>query len=135
RGVTRDVPEVKRKVLYQVLGFEKEYYFSAMNVSLPYCVYVLFSELDKKLYVGYTNCIDRRIKEHFNGESKSTKHRRPLKLIFLEYYLFKEDAKYRELYFKSSKGKRMLKLMLANTFDKLGYKSVDVEDLDHNLNN
>ncbi len=97
-----------------------------MKVSLPFCVYVLFSELDHHLYVGYTSDIDKRIAEHNNGINPSTKNRRPFKLIFLEYYLFKEDAKYRELYFKSSKGKRMLKLMLANTFDKLGYKAMDV---------
>ena len=92
-------------------------------VTLNYCVYVLFSELDHQLYVGYTSDIARRIKEHSEGRNTSTKHRRPFKLIFLEYYLFKEDAKSRELYFKSSKGKRMLKLMLNHSFKELGYKS------------
>ena len=96
-----------------------------MNISLPFCVYVLFSELDKQLYVGYTSNIDKRLSEHNKGLNLSTKNRRPFKLIFLEYYLFKEDAKYREVYFKSSRGKRMLKLMLANTFEKLEYKSLD----------
>lgn len=97
-----------------------------MKVSLPFCVYVLLSELDHQLYVGYTSDIDKRIDEHNNGRNPSTKNRRPFKLIFLEYYLFKVDAKNREVYFKSSKGKRMLKLMLANTFEKLGYKSLDI---------
>ncbi len=97
-------------------------------VTLPYCVYVLFSELDHQLYVGYTKNILKRIEDHNNGRNLSTKNRRPFKLIFLEYYVFIEDAKYRELYFKSSKGKRMLKLMLANTFEKLGYKSISNQD-------
>ncbi|MEZ4804745.1 MAG: GIY-YIG nuclease family protein [Bacteroidia bacterium] len=94
------------------------------KVVLNYCVYVLFSEVDKQIYVGYTKDIQKRINEHTNGRVKSTKHRRPLRLIFLEYFFFMEDAKYRELYFKSSKGKRMLKLMLSNTLERLEYNSV-----------
>ncbi len=89
---------------------------------LPYAVYVLFSEKDHLLYVGFTTDINKRIINHNNGDTTSTKHRRPLKLIFAEYYLFKEDAMYREKYFKSSKGKRALKLMLNYTLTSLGYK-------------
>jgi len=89
---------------------------------LPYAVYVLFSEKDQQLYVGYTTDIKNRIANHNDGGTTSTKHRRPLKLIFIEYYLFKDDAIYREKYFKSSKGKRALKLMLNFTLTSLGYK-------------
>lgn len=92
-------------------------------VTLNYCVYVLFSELDHQLYVGYTKDINRRLQEHSDGRNISTKNRRPFKLIFLEYYLFKEDAISRELYFKTSKGKRMIKLMLNNSLKELGYHS------------
>jgi putative endonuclease len=93
-----------------------------MNL-LPYAVYVLFSEKDYQLYVGYTSDIFKRIDNHNNGGTPSTKYRRPLKLIFVEYYLFKEDAIYREKYFKSSKGKRALKLILNHTLVSLGYKT------------
>jgi len=92
---------------------------------LPYAVYVLFSEKDHQLYVGYTTDIKNRIDNHNDGGTTSTKHRRPLKLIFIEYYLFKEDAIYREKYFKSSKGKRALKLMLNFTLTTLGYKILE----------
>lgn len=93
------------------------------RINLSFCVYVLFSEFDHKIYVGYTKDIDRRFKEHVEGRVTSTKFRRPLKLIFIEYYLIKEDAKYREIYFKTSKGKRMLKLLLANTLKNIGNSS------------
>ncbi len=92
-----------------------------MNL-LPFAVYVLFSEKDHQLYVGFTTDINKRIDNHNDGGTTSTRHRRPLKLIFIEYYLFKEDAIYREKYFKSSKGKRALKLMLNFTLNTLGYK-------------
>lgn len=91
-------------------------------MNLPYCVYILFSELDHKLYIGYTSNIDRRFKQHLSGQNTSTKNRGPWKLIFLEYYLFKEDAIKREDYFKTNIGKRTLKLMLSSTLFKLGYK-------------
>jgi putative endonuclease len=91
-------------------------------MNLPYCVYILFSELDHQLYIGYTSNIERRFKQHLSGQNISTKNRGQWKLIFLEYYLFKEDAIKREDYFKTNIGKRALKLMLTSTLFKLGYK-------------
>jgi putative endonuclease len=96
-----------------------------MNAPLPFCVYVILSELDHQFYVGFTSDIVKRIDEHNKGRNPSTKNRRPFKLIFLEYYLFKDDAQNREVYFKSSKGKRMLKLMLSNTLMKLNYNQIN----------
>ncbi|PBQ33018.1 excinuclease ABC subunit C [Sphingobacteriaceae bacterium] len=89
---------------------------------LPYCVYILFSKKDFELYVGYTSNLEARIKDHNSGGTKSTSYRGPLELIFCEFYLFKEDAKKRELYFKTTMGKKAIKLMLIGTLDKLGYK-------------
>lgn len=93
-----------------------------MVVALPYCVYVLFSEKDKLLYVGYTTDIERRLNQHHSGQSKSTAPRRPLRLIFAEQYLLEADARKREMYFKTSMGRKAIKLMLAETLSKLGYK-------------
>jgi len=41
-----------------------------------------------------------------------------LKLIFYEAYLVKSDAQRREMYLKTTKGKRALKLMLADYFSR-----------------
>jgi putative endonuclease len=94
-------------------------------VVLDYCVYVLFCESDHQLYIGYTSNIEKRLEQHISGKNKSTKHRGPFRIIFLEYYLFKDDAMKRELYFKSTKGKRALKLMLGETLNKLKYKNIE----------
>lgn len=91
-------------------------------MDLPYCVYVLFSEKDLLLYIGFSTNLQNRIEKHNSGGVTSTAPRRPLKLIFCEYYLFEEDARGREMYFKTSMGKKALKLMLGTTLKKLGYK-------------
>ena len=70
--------------------------------------HVLFSFKDKKLYIGYTNNLKRRLKEHTYGKNISTSKRLPLKLIYYEAHLSKEDAKRREKYFKTTKGKATL---------------------------
>ncbi|MBX7093836.1 MAG: GIY-YIG nuclease family protein [Flavobacteriales bacterium] len=89
---------------------------------LPYCVYILFSEVDHLLYIGFTTDLEERIKRHNSGQNKSTAPRRPLKLIFTEHYLFEEDALKREQYFKTNMGKKAIKLMLKGTLDKMEYK-------------
>jgi len=80
-----------------------------------YYVYILLSKKDNKFYIGFTSDLKRRIKEHNNGRSSSTKSRRPLHLIYYEAHLSKKDALRREQYFKTSKGKSTIKLMLRNS--------------------
>ena len=67
--------------------------------------YILISEKDDKFYVGYTDNLKRRIKQHNNGDVESTKYRRPLKLIYYEVCLNQKDAIHREKYrFKLREG-------------------------------
>ena len=91
-------------------------------IPLPYCVYILFSKKDFELYTGYTSNLEARIKDHNSGGTKSTSYRGPLELIFCEFYLFKEDAQKRESYFKTTMGKKAIKLMLRTTLEKMEYK-------------
>ncbi len=58
-----------------------------------YYTYVLYSEKDQKLYIGYTSDLERRVAEHNGGKNKSTSSRRPLQLIYFEGHLSKEDAR------------------------------------------
>jgi putative endonuclease len=93
-----------------------------MRAMLPYSVYVLFSSNDFLLYIGYTSDLPARKHKHDIGGVKSTAPRRPLELIYCEYFLFKKDAMRREGYFKTSMGRKAIKLMLAGTLSALGYK-------------
>ena len=81
-----------------------------------YYVYVLKSEKDSSLYIGYTNDLKRRFKEHNNGLNFSTGHKKPWKLIYYEARLNIEDAKRREKYLKTNQGSRLLKRTLKEYF-------------------
>ncbi|MBP6859167.1 MAG: GIY-YIG nuclease family protein [Candidatus Magasanikbacteria bacterium] len=61
-----------------------------------YYVYLLISEKDKGYYIGYSNDLQKRFKNHCAGEVESTIYRRPLQLVYYEAYLTEELARERE---------------------------------------
>jgi len=71
-------------------------------------VYVLQSESDDGLYIGFSTDLRRRIKEHNEGRAFATSFRGPWWLIYYEAYLDEEDAQGRERYLKSGGGRRFL---------------------------
>ena len=71
--------------------------------------YVLRSQKDGKLYIGSTGDLEKRIKAHNSGKVRSTKGRRPLKLIYYESYLTKTEVRKRENFYKSGAGRKELK--------------------------
>jgi putative endonuclease len=79
-----------------------------------YYVYILRSLKDGLFYIGYSEDLKTRIKDHNSGKNISTQNRRPLELIFYEAYRNKADALRREKYFKTTKGKTTLKQMLKD---------------------
>ncbi len=81
-----------------------------------YHTYVLQSEKDKKLYVGYTKNIKLRFEQHNKGLVPSTKNRQPLTLIYCETCTHQKDATKREKYLKTHYGKMFLKKRLKSYF-------------------
>ena len=77
-----------------------------------YYVYILQSQKNNSLYIGYTSDLRKRFKQHNNGESQATKPFRPYKLIFYEAFLNRIDAKNREEYLKGGYGRKTLKGLL-----------------------
>ncbi len=80
-----------------------------------YYVYILLSIRDKKFYIGLTNDLKRRLSEHKQGKNVSTAKRLPVKLIFYESFISEKDARRREKYFKTTKGKKTIRLMFPLT--------------------
>ena len=74
--------------------------------------YVLYSLKDHKLYKGYSADIAKRFIKHNQGGNTSTKHRRPLVLIYTELFDDKIQALLREKWAKSPTGGPMLRSIL-----------------------
>jgi putative endonuclease len=72
-------------------------------------VYVLQSLSDGRTYIGSTNNVNRRIKQHNLGQVKSTKHRVPFKILFTEDFATLSEARKRETWWKSGAGRIKLK--------------------------
>ena len=72
-------------------------------------IYIIQSQKDGKLYKGFTSNLEKRIKAHNQGEVKSTRNRRPFKLIYQEKYETKKEALQREKFVKSLQGAKTLK--------------------------
>jgi putative endonuclease len=79
-----------------------------------YYVYVLVSEKDGNKYVGYTNDLKRRLVIHNEGKVRSTRNRLPMKLVYFEGCLDREDATRREKYLKTAWGKRYIRNRLEH---------------------
>lgn len=75
-------------------------------------VYAISSLSRKYIYVGMTNDVARRLKEHNNGENRSTKAYAPFVLILKEEYKTRMEARKREVFLKSGVGKEFLKSLL-----------------------
>jgi putative endonuclease len=79
-----------------------------------YYVYILLSKKDGKFYIGYTDNLKLRFKEHNEGRVRSTKARRPFELIYYEAFLNKYDAYIREKWLKGGWGFNQIRKILKN---------------------
>ncbi|MDP3934817.1 MAG: GIY-YIG nuclease family protein [Candidatus Giovannonibacteria bacterium] len=80
-----------------------------------YVYYLNSKKYKDQYYVGYTENLKVRIEQHNKGLSASTRPYIPWELIFYEAYKSRKDAKRREMYFKTTKGRKILKLMLRDS--------------------
>lgn len=77
-------------------------------------VYILKSLVNDRLYTGSTNNLKRRLKEHNSGHSKYTSLTKPFKLVYQETYLTRIEARRRELFLKTGKGRELLKSLIRD---------------------
>jgi len=65
-----------------------------------------------KLYKGYTNNLERRLREHRAGHTITTMKMEDINVVYTEKYDTFEEARKRELYLKSAAGRKFLKKIL-----------------------
>lgn len=85
-----------------------------------YFVYLIENELARSWYIGFTENLNQRIKDHNckNGSKYTRKLLGKWKLIYCEIYRDKKDALGREKFLKSGSGRKFLKKQLANYIDR-----------------
>ena len=86
---------------------------NAPNKSHMYCVYVLKSQKAGGLYIGKTNNIERRLKEHNQGHTPSLKSRRPLELLEVTECSCETEARQLEKEYKKGYKREELKKKYA----------------------
>jgi putative endonuclease len=78
-----------------------------------YYIYVLYSWKDGGMYIGQTEHLIERVKQHQLGKVTSTRGRRPFSLVYWEVVLTREEALNRELGLKTNKGRRYIRKRLC----------------------
>jgi putative endonuclease len=71
--------------------------------------YALQSDVDHGFYIGMTSDLEQRLKDHNAGRNRSTKARRPFKLVYVEQCGTRIEARKRERYLKGGSGREFLK--------------------------
>jgi putative endonuclease len=83
--------------------------YSISNGTQWFYTYVLICEKTGTFYVGATSDLKKRLEQHRKGEVFYTRNRGPVKLVYCEACLNRDDSFRRERYLKSGMGKRYIR--------------------------
>src|SRR4030042_3736123 len=81
---------------------------------MEYVVYIIQSQFDQSFYIGYTHSIEERVREHNEGSTRYTSHKRPWILVYVEAFQSKKEAIQRERFLKKQKNRHFY-LQLINS--------------------
>ncbi|MBA7675904.1 hypothetical protein ES703_84143 [subsurface metagenome] len=77
-----------------------------------YFVYVLQNP-ERRLYIGFTSDLDRRVRQHQEGKGGWTRSRGPWKLVYYEVFTDRLEAMRRERNLKTGKLNKELRMRLS----------------------
>ncbi|MEK7616801.1 MAG: GIY-YIG nuclease family protein [Patescibacteria group bacterium] len=83
-------------------------------------VYILKSLVNGRYYIGSTNDLERRLFEHNNGKTKSTRFTRPYNLVFKQVYGSVLEARIVERKLKNFKSRIIIEKIIDEGFISLG---------------
>ena len=81
---------------------------------MTWYIYVLYSKKLDKFYIGFTNNLKRRVREHKGGKTYTTIRISGCKLVYYEACLSKKDAQTRERQLKTGFGRGYLRRRIKN---------------------
>ena len=76
-------------------------------------VYVIRSLKNGRLYTGSTNDLERRLQEHDRGKNRYVRYAGPFELVYTEEHGTRLEARQREIFLKSGRGRALLKRELG----------------------
>jgi len=79
-----------------------------------YYVYTLYSQIQDKFYIGFTNNLKRRIFEHRGNKIHTTQRMQNPKIVYYEACFSKRDAQKREKQLKTGFGRGYLRRRLKH---------------------
>ncbi len=82
-----------------------------------YYAYVIKSESSDCYYKGHCLNLETRLRQHNSGMTKSIIPYLPFKIVYYETFQSREEAIFREKYFKSSAGRRYSKGKMVSWFN------------------
>jgi putative endonuclease len=91
---------------------------------MSYTVYILYSRLHKKIYIGYTSHLIERFKSHnSSGTNGWTIKFRPWEVIYCEYCSNKPEAINRERVLKGARGREWIHQKIKTQLEQFGFIS------------
>lgn len=78
------------------------------------CVYILYSAVVDRYFVGLTSDLEKSLKRHNEGKNKHTKTGIPWKLVYEEHFENRKEAQNKEQHIKSSKDREELEGFLRD---------------------
>jgi len=83
-------------------------------LAMKYFVYIIKSELDSSYYIGHAQDPQLRVFRHNDGWTRSTKSKRPWRLMYNEDYPSKGDAIRREHEIKRMKSRKYIENLIRH---------------------
>jgi putative endonuclease len=77
-------------------------------------LYILYSSKRDKFYIGSTNDLQRRLNEHNNSHTPSTRGGEPWNLVYHEEFENKPDARKRERAIKAKKSRTYIEFLISS---------------------
>ena len=77
-------------------------------------MYILYSKMADRYYVGQTIDLKNRLESHNSGASRSTAYTQDWILVYTETFATRQEAIKRERYIKSMKNRKYIERLLQN---------------------
>jgi putative endonuclease len=80
---------------------------------LKYTVYLLYSDIHSRTYIGQTSNLEKRLERHNKGFVISTRLFKPWRIIYSEEFASRSEAIRREKWFKTGSGRTQIQSKLV----------------------